>query len=115
MFDAADAKHPVTYINPAFASFFGFCESEALGRPLAALLFRGEQALVQGLLGDMLAPREVKAWGKDGNARHVEIRLGAIRSVEGRQTHWVIAFSDRAEVERLRAELQALKATARAA
>jgi PAS domain S-box-containing protein len=115
MFDALDAKHPVTYVNPAFESFFGFPESEALGRPLGALLFRGEQTIVQSLLHDAAAPREIKAWGKDGNSRHVEVRLGAIRSVEGRHTHWVIAFSDRAELERLRAELQALKATAKAA
>jgi PAS domain S-box-containing protein len=115
MLDAAAASHPVTYVNPAFAGFFGFRESEALGRSLAALIFRGDEGLVQGLLSESAAPRELKAWAKDGAARHVELTLGAIRSVEGRHTHWVIAFSDRAEVERLRAELKALKAPARAA
>jgi PAS domain S-box-containing protein len=115
MFDAVDGKHSITYVNPAFESFFGFNETDALGRPLAALLFRGEQAILHSLLHTAAAPRELKIWGKDGNTRHVEVRLGAIRSVEGHQTHWVIAFSDRAELERLRAELQALKATAKAA
>jgi hypothetical protein len=48
-------------------------------------------------------------WGKDGGVRYVELALGAIRSAEGRITHWVLGFHDRAEVERLRAELESLK------
>ena len=44
--------------------------------------------------------------------RHVEISLGAVHSADGRLTHWVLAFSDRSELEKLRSELEGLKALA---
>jgi len=115
LIDAQSPARAVTYLNPAFAAFFGFRESEALGRGLSALLLRGDDALLARLLGDMQARQEIQAWGKDGHARHVEVTVGAIRSVDGRQSHWVLAFSDRGEIERLRGELRALKAPAKAA
>ena len=54
------------------------------------------------------------AWAKDGAVRHVDVSLGAVHSAAGELTHWVVAFSDRSEVEKLRAELEGLKALAAA-
>jgi PAS domain S-box-containing protein len=110
--DAAAPARLVTYANPAFEGFFGYRPAEALGRPLAALLFKGDDALVHRLLAESASRWELRAWGKDGKLRHVELALGAVRSAEGKLTHWVLAFSDRSEVERLRAELTALKSLA---
>jgi PAS domain S-box-containing protein len=107
--DATAPARTVTFVNAAFEGFFGYRPGEALGRPLAALLFRGDDALLHRLLAESASRWQVKAWAKDGTLRHVELALGAVRGAEGRLTHWVAAFSDRAEVERLRAELAALR------
>jgi len=112
--DASLTSRPVTYVNPAFEGFFGYRAGEALGRPLAALVFRGDDALAHRLLAETASRWQVKAWGKDGTARHVELALGAVRCADGRITHWVVAFSDRSEVERLRADLESLRALAAA-
>ena len=114
MLDAGAPARPVTYLNDAFEGFFGYRAAEALGRPLAALIFRGDDALVHRLLAESVSRWGLKAWAKDGTARHVEVALGAVRGADGRLTHWVVAFSDRTEVERLRAELAALKTLASA-
>ena len=115
MLDAGGAARKVTYVNSAFAAHFGWREADATGRPLAALLFRGEEAAVQRLLADPGTRRQLTAYGKDGTPRHVELTIGAVRAAEGRLSHWVLAFSDRSEIERLRCELEALKAVAAAA
>ncbi len=106
--EAAGKGRSIKYANAAFESFFGYREGDTAGRPLAALLFRGDEALVQRLLE---SPRrwELAVWGKDCSERQVELTVAAIRSVDGRLTHWVMAFSDRGEVERLRAEVESLK------
>ena len=110
MVDAAARTRPLTYINPAFEGFFGYRASEALGRPLSALLFKGDDALVHRLLAEPSSRWELTCWGKDGGTRYVELALGEVRSTEGRITHWVASFADRADVERLRAELDARQA-----
>ena len=112
MLDATAPSRPVTYVNPAFEGFFGYGTSEALGRPLAALLFRGDEALVHRLLAEPSSRWKLRAWDKDGEPRPVEIAFGAVHSPEGELTHWVVTFSDRAELERLRTELDELKALA---
>ena len=43
---------------------------------------------------------------------YVELILGAVRSVEGKLTHWVLSFQDCSELERLRRELEKLRALA---
>src|SRR5690348_16369454 len=48
--DAAAKARPVSYLNAAFEALFGYSEPDAVGRPLAALLFRNDEALVQRLL-----------------------------------------------------------------
>lgn len=110
MLDAAVPARPVIYANAAFEGCFGYRPAEATGRTLASLVFRGDEALVHRLLAESASRWELKAWAKDGSERHVELALGAVRSAEGRLTHWVLSFSDRCELKRLRAEIAALKA-----
>lgn len=102
--DAGAPSRPVSYVNAAFEAFFGCAAAEALGRPLGALIFRGDEALVHRMLAESAVRRPVSAWSKEGAHRPVELALGAIRSADGRITHWVASFSDRSEVERLRAD-----------
>jgi PAS domain S-box-containing protein len=112
--DATAPMRPVTYVNPAFEGFFGYAPGEALGRPLAALVFHGDDALLHRLLAEPSSRWQIKAWTRDDAQRHVELTLGAVRSTEGRITHWVAAFSDRGELEKLRSELEALRTLASA-
>ena len=114
MLDANAKTRTLSYVNAAFEAFFGHRECDALGRPIAALLFRNDEALVQRLLSESPRRWELTAWGKDGEVRHVEVALAALRDADGRLTHWVIAFSDRAEIERLRSEVESLKSLAAA-
>jgi PAS domain-containing protein len=109
LLDATAPRHPVSYVNAAFAAYFGFAESEALGKPLAALLLRGDEALLQRVLADSPAAWPLSVWRKDGAPLQVQLGLAGVRSADGRLTHWVLSFSDRCEVERLRAELEAMK------
>jgi len=114
MLDARSGSRPVTYVNAAFEGFFGYSAGETLGRPLAALLFRGDEPLVHRLLAESSSRWKLRAWGKDGAVRHVEISFGAVHSADAQLTHWVAAFADRSELEKLRAELEGLKALAAA-
>jgi PAS domain S-box-containing protein len=112
MLDATAAERPVTYVNAAFETFFGYAGDDVLGRPLAALLFRGDEPLVHRVLAEPNSRWKLRAWGKDDAIRHVEVSLGAVHSGEDELTHWVVAFSDRAEVEQLRSELEKLRSLA---
>jgi PAS domain S-box-containing protein len=114
LLDANAKIRSFTYVNAAFEAFFGYSESEALGRPAAALLFHGDEALVQRLLAESPRRWELTAWGKGGEVRHVEVALCGLRSADGRLTHWVVAFSDRTEVEQLRAQIESLKSASAA-
>jgi PAS domain S-box-containing protein len=115
MLDAAAPARPLTYVNPAFEGFFGYRAADALGRSLAALLFRDDAPLVHRLLAAPGSRWKVRVWGKDGAPRHVEISIGAVHAADGVLTHWVAAFSDRSEAEALRAELDGLRSLAAAA
>ena len=112
LLDATNAKHPVSYVNAAFAAYFGFGEAEAAGKSLAALILHGDEALLQRVLADSPAAWPLTAWRKDGETLQAQLTLGGVRGADGRLTHWVLTFSDRAEVERLRAEVERLKALA---
>ena len=109
LLDAASAKRPVTYVNAAFAVYFGFGEAQALGKSIATLLLRGDEALLQRVLADSPAAWDLTVWSKDGSVLPVQLMLGAVHSADGQHTHWVLTFSDRGEVERLRAELESMK------
>jgi hypothetical protein len=82
--------------------------SDALGRPLGALIFRGDEALLHRMLAESVFGKPVKAWSRDGTPRPMALGLGALRDRDGRVTHWVASFADRSEAEKLRAELDAL-------
>lgn len=110
--DAALPDRRITYVNAAFVSYFGWSEAEAVGRSPAKLLLRGDEAALQRLLADPGTRWRLNTCGKDGEARHVELALGAVRSVDGKLTHWVLSFSDCSELERLRGELEKLRALA---
>ena len=75
-------------------------------------LFRGDEALVHRLLADSSSRWKLRAWDKDGEPRPVEIAFGAVHGPDGELTHWVVTFVDRAETERLRAELDEVKSLA---
>lgn len=109
MVDAAVAARPISYVNRAFEGFFGYRAAEALGRPAAGLLF-ADAAAAERLFREPEGQRLLRAQRKDGSLAHVEVSVGAVRGVDGRVTHWVLAFSDRTELEMLRAVLQALRA-----
>ena len=113
--DDSSTSRPVVYVNAAFESFFGGRADEILGRGLGSIVFRGDEALVHRMLAEQTPRRTVKAWAKDGSPRPVEMTLSAVRASDGRISHWVAAFSDRSEVERLRAELDSLRPLAHAA
>ncbi len=107
-------SQPLSYVNSAFEGFFGYREGEALGRSLAALVLRGDEALGQRMLEESSKRWEVSAWAKDGSLRHVEVDASALRDASGEVTHWVVVFSDRDEVAKLRAEVESLKSLAAA-
>lgn len=112
LLDATKGARTITYVNRAFEGFFGYRESETLGGSLPKMLFRGDESLVARLLAEPLRRWEVIAWGRDETPRHVEVALGAVRGVDGALTHWIISFTDRSEVDRLRAEVESLKSLA---
>lgn len=109
--DAGAKGLPFTFANHAFETLFGFVQGEIVGRPFAGLL-RGDESLAQRVLSEPSQRWELTAWGKDGEARPVEAAVSALRCADGRVSHWVIGFSDRGELERLRAEVQSLKSLA---
>jgi PAS domain S-box-containing protein len=98
--DATAPGRPVLYANPAFEVFFGVRAGEAVGLPLALVIFRGDEAQLYRLLAQGPSRRELETWSKDGSMRHVEMTLSALRNPEGRLTHWVVGFAD---LQRLRA------------
>ena len=110
----AGRTRAVSYVNAAFQALFGYGESEALGRSLAKLVFRGDDGLVQRVLGDGPRRWELSAWAKDGSLFHVEATIAGLRDAAGALSHWVVAFADRTELERLRAEVESLKSLAAA-
>jgi len=108
--DAA-SDNAISYVNRAFEAFFGYRAAEVLGRPVGRLLFSDADAAAR-LFRNPEAQLLLRAQRKDGSPAHVEVAVGALRGVDGRVTHWVLAFSDRTELEQLRDELNALRAAA---
>jgi PAS domain S-box-containing protein len=101
--DAAGSR-PISYVNQAFEAFFGYRAAEALGRPAQVLL--AMDAACADQLYQEASPRAVlRAQRKDSSLAPVEVAVGGVRGSDGRVTHWVLAFSDRTELEQLRARL----------
>ena len=98
--DAADPARPVSYVNRAFEEFFGYAESEALARPLAQLVLRGDEPLAHRLLAGSRAHWQIQVFTRDGSPRRVEASVGAVRGADERITHWVVAFAECRESSR---------------
>ena len=111
--DAAAKGRPLTYVNPAFESFFGYRADEALGRPAITLLFP-EDECAANMFNEAPSRVLMRARRKDGVSAEVELSIGMVHGVDGLLTHWVLAFADRSEIERMREELRVLKAIAAA-
>jgi hypothetical protein len=49
---------------------------------------------------------QMRARRKDASTADVELSIGMVHGVEGRLTHWVLAFADRGEIARMHEELR---------
>lgn len=111
--DAAAKGRPLTYVNPAFEAFFGYRSDEALGRPVITLLF-AEADGAASMFNEAPVRLQIRARRKDGAKVDVELSIGMVHGADGRLTHWVLAFADRSEIERLSEELRVLRSIAAA-
>jgi PAS domain S-box-containing protein len=109
LLDATAPGRPITYVNSAFEGFFGFRETEARGRGVIDLLFRGDGQVAEHLFGERVSRRRLRACRNDGSPLHVEAAASGIRGADGQLTHWVVTFVDRTELESMREELAALR------
>jgi PAS domain S-box-containing protein len=111
--DAGAKGRPLTYVNSAFEAFFGYRADEVQGRPVITLLFPEDEGAAS-MFNEGPVRQHMRARRKDGAAAEVELSIGMVHGSDGRLTHWVLAFADRSEIERLREELRVLKAIAAA-
>ena len=111
--DASAKGRPLTYVNPAFEAFFGYRADEALGRPVITLLFPEDEAAA-GMFNEAPTRLLMRGRRKDGAPAEVELSIGMVHGVDGRLTHWVLAFADRGEIARMQEELRVLRAIAAA-
>ena len=111
--DAAGKGLPLTYVNPAFESFFGYRAEEVIGRPIITLLFPEDEGAAI-MFKDAPARLRMHARRKSGAAAEVELSIGMVHGIDGRLTHWVLAFADRSEIARMQEELRVLRAIAAA-
>ncbi len=109
--DASAKGHPLTFANQAFEAFFGYRTDEIVGRPAITLLFPEDESAAT-MFDRAPARVEMRARRKDGTTAHVELTIGMVHGANGRLSHWVLAFADRSELERLREELRVIKAIA---
>jgi PAS domain S-box-containing protein len=111
--DATAKGRPLTYVNSAFENFFSYRADEALGRPSITLLFPEDESAAS-MFNEAPARMVMRARRKDGSSADVELSIGMVHGVDGKLTHWVLAFADRGEIERLREELRVLRSIAAA-
>jgi PAS domain S-box-containing protein len=111
--DAAAKGLPLTYVNPAFESFFGYRAEEVIGRPIITLLFPEDEGAAI-MFKDAPARLRMHARRKNGVAAEVELSIGMVHGIDGRLTHWVLAFADRSEIARMQEELRVLRSIAAA-
>jgi PAS domain S-box-containing protein len=93
--DATSARPSFSYVNQAFEAYFGYRAAEALGRPAAELL-QLDAAAADPMFREGAAPIRLRSRRKDGAPLQFDLSVGAVRGSDGRVTHWVLAFSDRA-------------------
>jgi len=111
--DAVAKGLPLTYVNPAFESFFGYRAEEVIGRPIITLLFPEDEGAAI-MFKDAPARLRMHARRKSGVAAEVDLSIGMVHGIDGRLTHWVLAFADRSEISRMQEELRVLRAIAAA-
>ena len=111
--DAAAKGLPLTYVNPAFESFFGYRAEEVIGRPIITLLFPEDEGAAI-MFKDAPARLRMHARRKSGVAAEVDLSIGMVHGIDGRLTHWVLAFADRGEIARMHEELRVLRSIAAA-
>lgn len=111
--NAAAKGLPLTYVNPAFESFFGYRAEEVIGRPVITLLFPEDEGAAI-MFKDAPARLRMRARRKSGAAAEVELSIGMVHGIDGRLTHRVLTFADRSEIERMREELRVLRSIAAA-
>ena len=111
--DATATGKPLTYVNTAFEKFFGFRGEDLLGRPVITSLFPQDENAAR-MFSEAPARLQMRARRKEGTHAHVELTIGMVHGADGRLTHWVLAFADRSEMERLREELRLLRSIAAA-
>ena len=111
--DARTSGRPLCFVNPAFESCFGYRADEAIGKPAITLLFPEDESAAQ-MFAAAPARMEMRARRKDGSAVLVDLSIGMVHDAEGGLSHWVLAFADRSEIERLREELRVLRSIAAA-
>src|SRR5262245_39271490 len=66
-------RRSVSHVTAAFSAQFGFSEREALGKSLASLLLRGDEALLQRVLAEGPSAWRLSLWRKDGTVLHVNL------------------------------------------
>jgi PAS domain S-box-containing protein len=113
MTDAMAKGRPLTYVNPAFENFFGYRGDEVVGKPVITLLFPEDEGAAS-MFNDAPVRLQMRARRKDGSTAAVDLSIGMVHGVDGHLTHWVLAFADRSEMERMREELRILRAVAAA-
>ncbi len=111
--DALAKGRPLTYVNPAFEAFFGYRAEEVLGRPAITLLFPQDEGAAS-MFNEAPVRLLMRARRKDGASAEVDLSIGMVHGVDGRLTHWVLAFADRTELARMREELRLLRSIAAA-
>lgn len=111
--DASAKGRPLSYANPAFEQFFGYRADEVQGRPAITLLFPQDESAAS-MFEQAPARMQMRARRKDGSSAAVDLTIGMVHAADGRLTHWVLAFADRSEIERMREELRVLRSIAAA-
>ena len=81
---------------------------DVLGRPVITLLFPEDEGAAS-MFEDAPVRMQMRARRKDGVPAEVDLSISMVHGVDGRLTHWVLAFADRSEIARMREELRILR------
>src|SRR6185436_10246788 len=73
--DASAKGRPLTYVNPAFETFFGYRADEVAGRPAITLLFPEDEAAAS-MFNEAPVRLQMRARRKDGASAEVELSIG---------------------------------------
>ena len=109
----ADAEALLVSVNRAFAEITGYCQEDALGRNPRFLLSDPDDDKFHRQLLDSLSSTGAwrgEAWGrrKSGDAYPAWCAVSAVRTQDGRITHYVAIFSDVSDRKRAEARIEFL-------